>query len=309
MDLTLRQLSVFASVARRLSFTAAAEDLRVSQSSLSRTVADIERVLGARMLLRDSRSVALTEEGQELLDVAEHVLGVHRAGMRRLQRFVDGGGGTVTVAALPSAAAVLLPPVVVAFRERWPGIDVAVRDGLSRAVLADLEQGRADLAITASGDGAPWLQGLPLVHDRFAAVVQRGHPLAERSALAWADLRPERFIALESDSSVRALTDAAFARSGGSPGPGTVEATSVATAGGLVAAGTGVTALPALVRALVGFAAVEHRPLEAPAVRRRLDVMWPVDRPLSGAALRFLQLLDELRAGAFDLPDDVAWAA
>ncbi|MEE2040688.1 LysR substrate-binding domain-containing protein [Nocardiopsis sp. CT-R113] len=307
MDLSLRQLSVFVSVAHRLSFTAAANDLLVSQSSLSRTVAEIERVLGTSVFHRDTRNVTLTDEGRELLEVAEHVLGVHRAGMRQLRRFVDGSGGTVSVAALPSVAAVLLPPVITAFRRRWPETDVRIHDGLARSVVEAVERGDADFAVTVATDGAPWVSGRPLVRDLFVGVVPPGHPLADRDELSWADLRDEQFIAMGAGSSVRALTDLAFTQAGGA-GRGVVEASSFATVGGLVSAGLGVTALPALVRALLGFAPVEHRPLTGPVVRRGLDLLWPTDRPMSAAARRFLATIDELRSGGFELPPDVHWA-
>ncbi|MFC4561114.1 LysR substrate-binding domain-containing protein [Nocardiopsis mangrovi] len=307
MDLSLRQLSVFVSVARRLSFTAAAGDLLVSQSSLSRTVAEIERTLGARVFHRDTRNVTLTDEGRELLEVAEHVLAVHRAGMRQLGRYVEGGAGAVTVAALPSVAAVLLPPVIAVFRERWPDISVRIHDGLSRRMVTAVERGEADFAIAVAADVPEWLESRPLAHDRFVGVVPPRHPFADRAELSWSELRDERFIVMAADTSVRALTDSAFAQIGG-PARGVVEASNVATVGGLVAAGLGVSALPALVRVLVSFADVAHRPLVAPLVTRRLDVLRPTDRPVPAAARRFLDTLDDLRLGGFELPPDVAWA-
>ncbi|MFC3999083.1 LysR substrate-binding domain-containing protein [Nocardiopsis sediminis] len=307
MDLSLRQLSVFVSVARRLSFTAAAADLLVSQSSLSRTVAEIERALGARVFHRDTRNVTLTDEGRELLEVAEHVLAVHRAGMRQLGRYVEGGAGAVTVAALPSVAAVLLPPVIAVFRERWPDISVRIHDGLSRPVVAAVERGEADFAIAVAAGVPSWLESRPLAHDRFVGVVPTGHPFAGRAELRWSDLRGERFIVMAADTSIRPLTDSAFAQVGG-PARGVVEASNVATVGGLVAAGLGVSALPALVRVLVSFADVAHRPLADPVVTRRLDVLRPTDRPIPAAARRFLETLDDLRLGGFELPPDVDWA-
>ena len=87
-----------------------------------------------------------------------------------------------------------------------------------------------------------------------------------------------------------------------------MEAGNVATVGGLVAAGLGVTALPALVKALMSFASLTHRPLVEPVVERRLDIVTVADRPVSPATRHVLGLLGELRGMEHELPAGVSWA-
>ena len=106
---TLRQLAAYTAVARAASFTAAAAEMHVSQSSLSRAVADLERHLGVQPLERDSRNVQLTPAGAEALRIAEQIVTAHRAGMKEFRRFLLGESGRVAVATLPSVAAVRLP--------------------------------------------------------------------------------------------------------------------------------------------------------------------------------------------------------
>lgn len=162
MEATLRQLSAYAAVARETSFTAAAARLGVSQSSLSRAVADLERQVGAQLLERDTRNVQLTAAGTEALRIAEQILSAHRAGMKELDRFLLGESGTVAVATLPSVAAVLLPQVISGFRQDRPRVAVRLLDGLERAVLNRVLSGDADFAITTVGvprsgwNTAPW---------------------------------------------------------------------------------------------------------------------------------------------------------
>ena len=307
MDLSLRQLRAYAAVARAGSFTAAARELRVSQSALSRTVAEIERRVRVRLLERDTRRVALTAHGAELLRTAERVLDVHDSELRRLERYFAGESGTVTIATLPSVAAVLLPGVVATFRRQRPEIGVRILDGLARTVLDRVTAGEADLAITIAADLPPGLRATPLVRDRFYATLPPEHPLAERDGLTWARLAAEPFIAIGTDSSVRLFTDRAFSRAGASPAH-VIEAGNVATVGGLVAARLGVSALPALVRALMSFADLAHRPLTDPEVDRGLSVVLPADRTLSPAAGRFLELLDALPATGHALPAGITWA-
>lgn len=307
MNLSLRQLRAYAAVARAGSFTAAARELHISQSALSRTVADLERLLRVRLLERDTRKVMLTVQGAELLRTAERVLGVHDSELRRLERYLAGESGTVTIATLPSVAAVLLPEVVATFRRQWPDIGVRILDGLARTVLDRVATGEADLAITIDDDLPAGLRATPFVRDRFHAALPPDHPLAAHDHLTWAELASEPFIAIGADSSVRLFTDRAFTWSGSTPAH-VIEAGNVATVGGLVAARLGTSALPALVRALMSFADLAHRPLTTPVVDRRLSLVLPAARALSPAATRFLDLLDALPSTTHELPTGVTWA-
>ncbi|GAA3742562.1 DNA-binding transcriptional LysR family regulator [Spinactinospora alkalitolerans] len=306
MNLSLRQLEAYAAVARAESFTAAARELRVAQSSLSRTVLELERILGVRLFDRTTRSIRRTPEGEELLLVAERVLTAHRAEMTRLERYLAGERGGVTVATLPSIAAVLLPPVIAEFRARQPGIGVRILDGMSDLALRRVESGAADLAITIAHRLPGGLRSWPLVEDRFFAVLPARHARAGDPALRWSDFDGLQFIAIGADSSVRTLTDRAFAAADVRPA-GVIEAGNVSTVGGLLAAGLGVSALPALVRVLMSFADHAHLPLTDPVVDRRLSVVLPAHRSPTPAAARFLDLLRGLKADDRPLPDDVRW--
>lgn len=303
MDATLRQLAAYVAVARAASFTAAAAKLHVSQSTLSRAVADLERVLDVRLLERDTRNVQLTAAGVETLRVAEQIVGAHESGMKELRRFLLGESGVVAVATLPSVAAVLLPRMISAFRRQRPQVAVRIMDGLERAVLGRVLSGDADFAITTVGASPDRLEHRPLIRDQFHAVLPEGHPLADRDEVTWEDLAAEPFLAVGPESSVRRLTDAAFAQAGAGPTLA-AEAGNVATVGGLVAAGLGVSAMPALVLPLLGPGRVVHRRLTGPVVERRLDVVVRARRTLPLAASAFLELLEEFRT---ELPAGVSW--
>ena len=306
MDSTLRQLTAYTAVARAASFTAAAADLHVSQSSLSRAVADLERRLGAQLLERDTRNVQLTAVGVEALRIAEQIVNSHRSGMKELERFLHGESGSVAVATLPSVAAVLLPQVISTFRRERPQVALQIMDGLEQAALGRVLSGDADFAIT-TGEPSGQLEHRPLVRDSFVAVLPQDHPLTAREEVSWEDLAREPFLAVGRESSVRRLTDAAFAQIDAHTAPA-AEAGSVATVGGLVAAGLGVTAMPALVLPLLGSGPVEFRPLVGPAVDRRLDIAVRARRTLPRAADRFLETLQEFREQERDLPPGVSWA-
>ncbi|MEV0618401.1 LysR family transcriptional regulator [Nonomuraea sp. NPDC050404] len=304
MEPALRQLAAYAAVARAASFTAAAHRLRVSQSTLSRAVADLERTLGVRLLERDTRNVQLTAAGVETLRVAEQIVAAHESGMKELRRYLLGESGVVAVATLPSVAAVLLPRMISAFRGRRPDVSVRIMDGLERAVLGRVLSGDADFAITTVRASSEQFEHRPLIRDQFHAVLPEGHRLAEREEVTWVELAAEPFLAVGRESSVRRLTDAAFDQAGAGVTLA-AEASNVATVGGLVAAGLGVSAMPALVLPLLIPGQVVHRRLADPVVDRRLDVVVRARRTLPLAAAAFLDLLEGFRTE--ELPPGVSW--
>ncbi|WP_328610350.1 LysR family transcriptional regulator [Amycolatopsis sp. NBC_00345] len=290
MDLTLHQLEIFTRVARSGSFTQAARELLLSQPVLSRTVRDVERVLATTLFERTTRSVELTAEGREFLAVAEDILTGYRAGMNRFAGYRAGDRGTITLSALPSIAATLLPPVVSAFLAGHPAVRFTILDGTTQEVLDHVRAGTADLAFTETAVPDPGLVTRPLREEPMLAVLPAGHHLAARSRLTWADLARETFIAFTSDSSIRRLTDLAFTQAEAVP-TSVVETRTVATAAGMIAAGLGISAMPELVLPLASFAPVVARPLDSPAVTRKLAVHSRRSPPLSPAAGRFLEHL------------------
>jgi DNA-binding transcriptional LysR family regulator len=294
MSLTLHQFEVFQRVALTGSFTQAAADLRLSQPVVSRTIGEIERHVGARLLDRTTRRVEMTAAGREFLAVAERILVTCRLELNRFSAYRAGEYGHITIAALPSVAAVLLPPIAAGFLAEHPGITLHLLDGTTREVLGHLRSGAADLAVTDQSPASAGLDVHPLVEDRVVAVLPVGHRYSSSPSLSWADLAAERFIAFSQDSSVRRLTDLGFAQAGVEPET-LVETRAVATAGGMIATGLGISAMPELVLPLLSFTNLTTRPLENPVITRKLGLHRRPGEALQPAAR---QLADHL-ASAF----------
>ncbi|WP_211763497.1 LysR family transcriptional regulator [Kutzneria sp. CA-103260] len=271
MDLTLRQLEIFVAVARTRSFTTAATELVVSQPVISRTISELERKLRTALLERTTRSVELTDDGKELLRAATEILTTYR---REMGRFVDYRAGEreqVTVAVLPSIAAVLMPSALSGYLTEHPSVQVRLADGTNEHVLAMLQRGEADIAITEVGPASTAFALEQLIDDPLVAVLPPEHALAALDDLSWPDFAGESFIAFSPDSSIRRLTDLAFAQAGIEP-TRRLETRTVATAGGMVAAGLGVSAMPELVLPLLSATTVVTRPLRNPLIVRKIAV-------------------------------------
>ncbi len=286
----LRYLEVFRAVAKTASFTQAAHDLHVSQPVVSRSVRDLERSLGVRLFDRTTRSVALTSEGRELLVVADDVL--HRVddAMERFAGYCRGERGRVVIAALPSIAATVLPALLSTFLATYPGMTVEITDTLTTEAIREVQSGRADLAIAEPSADMSGLQATVVRRDRFVAVLPPGHRLARRRSLTWKDLAGEPFIAMSRESSVRRLTDIAMIEARVAPTT-VVEARNIATAGGIISAGLGVSAFPELVLPLLSHAPIVTRPLIGPAMYRDIALITPAEKEIAPPAQRFVAVL------------------
>ncbi|MGH3349110.1 MAG: LysR family transcriptional regulator [Nocardioides sp.] len=306
IDLTLRHLRVALAVADAGGYTPAARELHVAQSSLSRTVQEIEQRIGVPLFDRTTRRVRPTLEGEEFLATARRLVAEFDTALNHFEGYLAGTRGAVSVAALPSLAGSMLPPVLAAFRRGHPEVAVSVKDGFSEEVLDLVVRGEVDLAVSVGAHVPDTLGVRHIAVDAFAAVLPAGHPLAAEEELRWADLAGQPFVAFERISSIRGYVDQVLAETGTRPGPLT-EARNIGAVAGLVAAGLGVSAAPSLVLPMMMFADVEVRPLVAPVVERDICLIHDPRRPMSRAARALMQLLVSAGEREISSPPGVRW--
>lgn len=269
-------------------FTRAAERSNLSQSAFSMLIQKLEAAVGAQLVERDTRNVALTPEGDLFVEVAQALVSEFDTAFANLNDYIARRKGRVAIAALPSLAANGLPEVIAAYKRRHPGIAVHLVDALSDRCLALLSAGTVDLALTAPVDKLSEFMTVPLCDDPFYLVCRNDHPLAQHAQIAPADLAGCELIYLAKAASVRQHVD--LLTEGVAVRPSGFEVEHLATVAGLVAHGLGVALLPAL--ALFQFRGLELAtvPLSGQAARPVL-IARHRDRPLSVAAKGMLELI------------------
>jgi DNA-binding transcriptional LysR family regulator len=184
MAVTLTQLSAFLTVVRRGSVTAAAEDLFVTQPSVSAAVAALEREVGAKLLERDGRGLRPTEAGAAFAPYAAHVLGLLEQGSRAAREAGAGGRATLRISAVTSAGDHVVPPLIRAFRDAHPELDLVLHIGNRAEVFAGLLDHRADVAITGRVPDDERLAGEAFAVNEIVLVTAPDDPLAKRRASA-----------------------------------------------------------------------------------------------------------------------------
>ncbi len=291
INVDLAELQAFACLAELRSFRAAADELGLTGSAVSRAIARIEDRLGTRLFDRDTRNVALTPQGAALQQLTQRILSEAESALTEFEAYLSARRGRVTLAGLPSITASLLPGLIARFLASHPEVEISIVDALSDGVVDAVLQGRADFGFTAGAvGGSGRLSFRPLVDDEFVAVGHPGGQLDDAHDCRWKEFDGRPFVAMVPGTSVRALTDAAFAQAGLSIRP-RFEVTHLATAGALVAAGLGVTALPALTLPVLGRGPLVTRPLREPRMIRRIGIVQVIGRTLSPSARAFYRVL------------------
>ena len=236
----LRQLRYLDAVARRRSFTLAAQDLHVAQSALSQQVAQLERELGVELLRRTTRRVEVTEAGELVLARARRALaetdGV-RADLDALQGLIL---GTVRLGGVPQVGSVHPVAVIADFTRAYPGVAITVRDDVAGTLLGQLRAGDLDLVLAlVEPDELDGLEGVRLLDEELVVIAPLDHPLAGAKRVRVERLATEPLVAYGAGS---ALTDTLRALVPG--GRVVAEANDLETVRELTARGLGVTLMP-----------------------------------------------------------------
>ena len=191
---TMEELRAFVLVADELHFARAAARLGVAAPTLSQSIRRLEGALGAVLLERTPRSVALTAAGAELAprarDILDRLDAAHRAVVP-----AEPSAGTFTVGISSNGFAELTSPILVAFRRAHPGVRVTLRDVTTRP--RPVLDGEVDVALVRPPVQEQWDEGVLLdevVDEPRVALLPRAHRLAAACSIRLAELADESFV-------------------------------------------------------------------------------------------------------------------
>ena len=243
--MNLRHLRYFVAVADAGSVSRAAQRLNITQPALSRQIQDLEREFACRLFDRIGRRIILTRDGQEILERKRRLLADAEALGERARALAGGEAGVLRIGAVPQFIEAVLPEVLTRYSLTYPGIDLElVADG-GGLLLRRLQQGELHLAVGLWRTGG--LQNRPLFPARVLALMQRGHWLAGRNALAVTDLSGSALLLLKPDFQTREMFDEACQAAQFEPSV-RLESRSSQPLVALAAAGHGVAIVPSGVR-------------------------------------------------------------
>jgi DNA-binding transcriptional LysR family regulator len=283
MNVTVKQISAFLSVAQSGSFTAAAARLHLTQSAVSVLVSELEGQFGLRLFHRTTRLVQLNDAGREFYPVAEKVLADLSNALASSKELVAKQRGRVTVAATPLMASIWLPKIICEYAAMYPGIKVILQDTLASLIQPKVRDAEVDFGIGTFEKSGRELVAEPFMADTLVLACPAGHPLAGKASVAWQDLAGHPFISLTPDNSVgqlikRCRIDAGLELQDA------YEVAYLSTVVGMVDAGLGVAVLPSYASSITRAYKIEVKKMVKPAIRREISFITRQGRTLSPAA-------------------------
>ncbi|EPC02324.1 LysR family transcriptional regulator [Litchfieldella anticariensis FP35 = DSM 16096] len=295
MNPSIKQLRAFVAVAHSRSLAEASERIHLSQPALSIAIRKLEETVGGPLFARTTRQLSLTPEGEAFLPVAIRLLNDWTEAFEDLGELFSKQRGKITLAALPTLAAGLLPGIIATFREHHPRINLSLHDVLAEQVNQLVREGRADLGFSVPPFESEDLAFEPLLVDRYVAVCPLGHPLLEQRRVKWEQLTGHPFIGINRLSSSRQDIDRIMAEVG-KPLDILCDVSQIATVGRMVAAGIGISVLPALSFRQIAADGIGYRPLVTPTIDRELGIVMRRRHPLSAAASALLEVIRSANA-------------
>jgi DNA-binding transcriptional LysR family regulator len=290
----LRHLRYFVAVAEALSFTKAAEKLRLAQPSLTRQVRNLEDEIGVRLFDRSNNRVVLTEEGQVFLFDSKKLLAMSAESIAAVQRMNQGGNADLNIGYVANIHYGLLPATLGAFRKLRPGVALNLFDMTSAAQFLALDGRKIDLGFVGI---RPSLSDRHLLsecvaNDTMLVALHANHPLAKKVRVRLPELASHFFIGMSAKTHPGArewLTETC--REAGFNGRILQEADSEPTVIQFVADGLGVALLPEQVTGLP-HEGVVFRPLMPPLMRES-TIAWRADNT-SKPLKEYVQIVKEL---------------
>jgi DNA-binding transcriptional LysR family regulator len=214
MDLTLEQMNAFYAVATSGSFSLAAEKIFRTQSAVSIQIAKLEEGLGQRLFHRTSKHIELTEAGSVLLRYIEKIRGLMEEARQELVDLEKMERGRLIISTSDTTACYRLPEVLQAFKERYPGIEIIVRNSTSLNTIEKVMKNEVDIGIATLAYLKPGLEAVPLFSRSDVVICHPDHPLAGRKHLFLKDLENYACILLDDNCSSRRILDQACETAG-----------------------------------------------------------------------------------------------
>lgn len=290
----LRALRYFVEVVRQQSFTVAAEQMFVTQPTISKMVKALEDEVGSPLLLRDGRQMVLTDAGRIVFQRGQDVLAAHAQLQAELDDLDKLGRGELTIG-IPPMGGALFTPAIAAFRQRYPKIDLKLFEQGSRGIEAALISGELELGGVLQPVDPEAIDVLPMSRQLLWLVARRDSRWDGAQQVRLADLASEPFVFYGESLALNDVVLNACRTAGFAP-------TIVGRSGhwdfmaALVQAGVGIALLPEPYCRRLDTAQFVCCPVVEPEILWEMAIGWRHNGYLSHAARAWLEVARETLA-------------
>ena len=291
ISMNLFSLRYFVTLARVQHYTRAAEQLCITQPSLSYAVSQLEKELGVPLFEKSGRNTSLTSFGEEFLVCAENTLRTLDEGVASIQRAAR-GEGLVRIGMIRPLGIEYVPGLVKDFWKTVPSKEVqfTFHTDVTAPLLAGLKERRFDLLFCSKPPEGEGFAAVPVKKQRLVLVVPKGHAFAGRRSIRLEETLEEPYVYFDKNSGIRFVIDEMFEKTGGQPRIA-YETEEDQVIAGMVAKGFGIAIVPYM--ELLERLDVEVLEISSPAYERNFYLVTEEKRYLAPAVQRFYEFVME----------------
>lgn len=273
------KLEYLIALARERNFSRAAEACGVTQPTFSAGIRALEEEMGMPLVLRSSRFLGFTPEGERVLDWARRIVGDIQAMRADVSTIRRGLTGHLRIAAIPTALAVV-STLTTHYRTHHPTVRFTILSCTSKEVLERIENLEVEAGVTyLDNEPTGHVRSVPLYDERYRLLTEAGAPLSDRTQVTWAEVAQIPLCLLTPDMQNRRILDRLLSRAGPLLQP-TMESNSIVALASHVQTGAWASILPEKTAAMFAFdASLRSIPIVEPEVVHSVGLVVP-DRDL-----------------------------
>lgn len=304
--MNIRDLEYLVALSEHRHFRRAADSCHVSQPTLSGQIRKLEDELGVMLLERTSRKVLFTQSGLLLVDQARTILREVKLLREMASQQGDAMSGPLHIGLIPTVGPYVLPQIIPALHKEFPRLEMYLHEAQTKQLLTQLDNGKLDCAIMALVAETEGFVETPLFDEPMVLAIYEDHPWAERNNVSMSELAGEKLLMLEDGHCLRDQA-MGFCFEAGADEDTHFRATSLETLRNMVAAGIGITLLPALAvpkeRKRDG---IIYLPCYKPEPYRTIGLVYRPGTPLRGRYEQLAEVIRKQMSGHFDSASEKA---
>ena len=284
----IRQIRAFIAVANNSNFTKAAEEMFMTQSSISKIIKSLEEELATQLFYR-SPNIELTDSGKELYTQSIHIISLIDSIPAEIESVVELKKGEIKIGIPPIIGASFFPKIIGEFKSTYPNIDIILIEVGSKRIEEMLEKAELDIGIVCSyPKNSAEYNMVEYVNSPLMLGLNINNPLAKKDMIEYKDLKNENFILFQEDFSLYDFIIKRCLQNNFHPNV-TCNSSQRDFIVEMVASELGVTFLPEIICSKITRPEICFKALEDPKIFLNLLMVWRKNRYLSYASRKFLK--------------------
>lgn len=290
--MNINQLQYFITLAKYEHYTKAADELAITQPSLSNAIKLMEEELGTCLFEKRGRNVVLTKYGRLFLEYAKESMQTLGTGIKKVQELNSETSGTIDIGYIYTLGSKFMPKLVADFLRKDQELTVQFHFdvGSTTKILAGLKEEKYDIAFCSRKEKEPGICFLPIGKEELVVVVPKGHPLSGKKEVTLLETLPYPQVYFSKTSGLRPVIDGLFAQLENKNGPELAyEVEEDSFMAGLVAEGFGIAVMPRI--PLLDTMEVSVLTLKEPSYERKIYMAYMKDKYMAPVTAKFVDFV------------------